>query len=93
MSGEARAMEPEDVTRLATLLGGIAFSGGRLGMWIRWLLIANGLGGVIGVALGGFGFAAATIVAVVVWGVTLPVATVMLAVFFYRGQQLTAVRG
>lgn len=71
---------------LATFFGGIAFSGSRLGTWIRWLLIANGLGGVIGVALGGFGFVAATMVALVVWGVTLPVATVMLTVFFYRRQ-------
>ena len=69
---------------LATLFGGISFSGGRLGTWIRWLLIANGLGGVLGVALGGFGLAAATMVALVIWGTTLPVGTVLVVIFFFR---------
>jgi hypothetical protein len=69
---------------LATLFGGLAFGGGRLGSWIRWLLIVNGLAGVAGVALGGFGIVAATMLALVAWAVTLPIATVLLAVFFYR---------
>lgn len=74
---------------LATLFGGLAFGGARLGSWIRWLLIVNGLAGVTGVVLGGFGIVAATMLALVGWGVTLPIATVLLAVFFYRRRDIS----
>lgn|SRR5581483_9820961 len=69
---------------LATLFAGLAVESGGLRSWIRWLLVANGTAGLVGVVLGGIGIVVATMVALVVWAVTLPVAMVVLAVFFRR---------
>lgn len=69
---------------LATLFAGLAFAGGRLERWVRWLFVANGVASSVGVFLGGLGFMPATWLALVVWCVTFPLGTALIAVLFRR---------
>ncbi len=68
----------------AAILAAIAISGGKLGIWIRWLFAAGGalsLVHVVGIttgnsALGDLGYVA--------WGILLPMTTALLVVRFGR---------
>ena len=75
---------------LAMLFAGQAFDGGRLECWIRWLFIVNGVVGIAGSTLGGLGIMAATMVSLVVWCVTFPVGTALVAVLFKRAGRMAA---
>ncbi|HDN74487.1 MAG TPA: hypothetical protein ENG16_05665 [Archaeoglobus sp.] len=66
------------------------FSGDKLGRWLRWLFIVNGVAGIAGVILGGLGIMTATMVSLAVWCLTFPVATAMLAVLFKQARGVTA---
>lgn len=69
---------------LAMVFASQAFTGGRLEGWIRWLFIVNGMAGIAGVALSAFGISAVAWISLVVWSVTFPVATALVAVLFKR---------
>jgi len=65
---------------LSTLFAGLAWRvPGRLRRATRWLLIINGIASLLGVALGALGVPAAAMASLVIWGVTFPVATALLA--------------
>lgn len=68
----------------AALFIGLSFLDGRLEQWLRWIFIVNGIAGLAGVALGGLGIEVATIVSLVVWGVTFPIGTILAAMWFRR---------
>lgn len=71
---------------LAALFTGPAFEGGRLERRIRWLFIANGIGGTAGVAFGAASVSIGTWVSLAVWGVTFPIATALVALLFWRAR-------
>jgi len=69
---------------LAALFAGLAFEGGRLKRWIRRLFIVNGLSGIGSLFLGATGIVMGLWVALGVWVITFPAATILTAVFFKR---------
>jgi len=71
---------------LAVIFISQVFDGGKLESWLRRLFIVNGVAGIAGVVLGGVGIMMATMVSLVVWCVTFPVATAMVAVLLRRAR-------
>ncbi|MHA1971595.1 MAG: hypothetical protein ACTSW1_01310 [Candidatus Hodarchaeales archaeon] len=69
---------------LATLFVGPSFQDKGLEKWIKWVLITNGIAGIIGVVLGGASIEMATWIALAVWGITFPISTILIAVLFRR---------
>jgi hypothetical protein len=69
---------------LAMLMAAPLFSGDRVQLWLRWLMVAYGVLGLMSAILYLMGSAAAAI-GFVAWGAILPVVTGLLAVYF-RGR-------
>jgi hypothetical protein len=69
---------------LSMLLAGPAFAGGRRQGWLRWLFIANGLAGLGGVLGGVLGIVLVSWLSLPIWGVSFPIATILLAIHFRR---------
>lgn len=69
---------------LATIFAGFAFSGSKLDKWIKNVLIFNGLSGLLGVVFGAFGIVPVMMASLILWCLTFPVATGLLAFWFYR---------
>jgi len=71
---------------LATLFAAFVFTGSKLERWIRWALVANGTASSANL----FWFIPGIWYIAMVWAVTFPLATAMLAVLFRRaGAEIT----
>ena len=68
---------------LSMLFAGFVFSGGRLERWIRGLLLVNGIQ-VLAVVAGMFGIWIITMLSLVVWCISFPLVSILLAVLFHR---------
>jgi hypothetical protein len=66
---------------LAMLMAAPLFSGDRVQLWLRWLMVAYGVLGLMSAILYLMGSAAAAI-GFVAWGVILVLVTGLLAVYF-----------
>lgn len=71
---------------LSMLFTGFVFNGDRLERACRRLFIVNGAAGIAGVILGGIGIMVGTMVSLVLWAITFPVATVLTALLFRRSR-------
>jgi hypothetical protein len=68
---------------LSMLFAGFVFSGGKLERWIRGLLLINGIQ-VLAVVAGMLGIWVVTMISLLVWCLSFPVVSVLLAVLFRR---------
>jgi len=68
---------------LSMLFAGPVFSEGKLGRWIRWLLILNGVQ-VFAVIAGLLGVWIVTVVSLVIWCISFPVVAILLAMLFKK---------
>ncbi len=68
---------------LSMLFAGLVFSGGRLEIWIRRLLLLNGI--QVAVVIAGFlNLWVVTMISLVIWCLSFPVVAVLLAILFRR---------
>lgn len=68
---------------LSMLFAGFVFSGGKLERWIRGLLLVNGIQ-VLAVVAGMLGIWVVTMISLLVWCLSFPVVSILLAVLFRR---------
>ena len=68
---------------LSMMFAGPVFSEGKQERWIRWILILNGIQ-VFAVIAGLLGFWMVTMVSLVIWCISFPVAAILLAMLFKK---------
>lgn len=71
---------------LSTLFAGFSFGGNSFNNIIKYVLIFNGLAGLMGVVFGAIGYIPATMVSLVLWCMTFPIATGLLVYNFYKSK-------
>lgn len=73
---------------LSFLFSGFAFSGPGIFRTVRWLLIINGISGLLGVLLTALSFTVISMISLAVWCITFPISMIMIAVIFTKAKQL-----
>lgn len=73
---------------LSFLFSGLAFTGTGIFRAVRWLLILNGVSGLLGVLLTILSFTVISMISLAVWCITFPMGMIMIALIFAKEKRL-----